>query len=106
MTTQRKVTKEEILNYLYTTQGRWAFFWDIEDHLNLPHEYSLKKGMRVPNKELLKRLKKLMRRNMITGCLCGCRGDFEITFEGLDYINKCDTITEKYFIEQGIYPYE
>jgi hypothetical protein len=36
----------------------------------------------VPEKLALAKLKRLIRRKLIEGCVCGCPGDFELTDEG------------------------
>lgn len=53
----------------------WSFFWNIEDSLAL-----VMPG--VPSKVLDAKLRALHRRNLITGCTCGCRGDFATTEAG------------------------
>src|SRR5215471_9823205 len=35
-----------------------------------------------PEKVLLAKLRRLVRRGLLAGCACGCRGDFSITDEG------------------------
>jgi hypothetical protein len=37
----------------------------------------------VPRKVLLSKLRNLLKKGWITGCGCGCRGDFEITPAGV-----------------------
>src|SRR5690349_3703343 len=46
--------------------GHWANRWDIA------------KALKLPDKIVLAKLRKLIRRGLITGCACGCRGDFEL----------------------------
>ncbi len=38
--------------------------------------------LEVPPKVVLAKLHALLRRKLITGCACGCRGDFNITEAG------------------------
>ena len=38
-----------------------------------------------PVKLVLAKLRSLIRRGLITGCACGCRGDFEITDKGMKH---------------------
>lgn len=49
----------------------WAMVWDIE--LQFPA---------VPEKVVGAKLKTLMRRGLIDGCDCGCRGDWHLTEAG------------------------
>jgi hypothetical protein len=37
----------------------------------------------VPDKLVLAKMRQLIRRGVVDGCPCGCRGDFEITEKGL-----------------------
>jgi hypothetical protein len=37
--------------------------------------------MRFPDKVVLAKAKRLVKRGLISGCTCGCRGDFEIMTE-------------------------
>ena len=36
----------------------------------------------------LAKMKQLIKRGLAEGCTCGCRGDFEITDIGKEYLNK------------------
>lgn len=40
----------------------------------------------TPDKVRLQKMRKLVRRGLISGCACGCRGDYEITHKGLEYL--------------------
>lgn len=51
---------------------RWALVWDIQ-----PHYPGL------PWRVVLAKLRRLIRAGLLTGCTCGCRGDFEPTTAGL-----------------------
>jgi hypothetical protein len=57
----------EAVESVNITQGRWCFIWDLEE---------LFPG--VPMKVLLSKARKLIRRHQMSGCYCGCRGDFEV----------------------------
>ena len=45
----------------------WTFSWDICDSLN-----------KYPQKVVMAKLAALVRRGVLSGCTCGCRGDFYI----------------------------
>lgn len=45
----------------------YVMLWEIED--DFPN---------IPNKVILAKLRQMVRAGWITGCGCGCRGDFEI----------------------------
>lgn len=48
---------------------RWTFWWDIQDSLKA-------NGVEAPEKVLRAKLAKLVKRGILDGCTCGCRGDF------------------------------
>lgn len=50
-----------------TPTSHWANRWDIAKALG-----------NLPEKVVLAKLRGLVKRGMITGCACGCRGDFEL----------------------------
>jgi hypothetical protein len=50
---------------------RWADRWTVTGVLAMPEKVVLSKA------------KRLMKRGLMDGCPCGCRGDFEITPAGL-----------------------
>lgn len=48
----------------------WAMRWDLETKLG------------VPEKVLRAKCDALIKRKLLDGCTCGCRGDFELTRAG------------------------
>lgn len=46
--------------------GRWV------------NRFALAEALGFPEKVVLAKARKLIRRGVLTGCVCGCRGDFEI----------------------------
>jgi hypothetical protein len=40
----------------------------------------------TPGKLALAKMNQLLRRGLVSGCCCGCRGDFEITDQGRAFI--------------------
>ena len=58
----RAVQREQVAN-----GGGWAMRWDVAEHF--PD---------VPEKVLLAKARRLMRRGFLDGCPCGCRGDYEV----------------------------
>lgn len=62
-----------------TTCPHWATRWETAEALEAA-------GVVVPEKVLLAKAASLIRRNLMHGCTCGCRGDFELTLEGGDLI--------------------
>jgi len=61
----------------------WAFTWDL--YAEFPS---------VPEKVMRAKMVALIRRKLVTGCTCGCRGDFEITSTGKEALageGRCRT---------------
>lgn len=75
----KDISDKEILEVLLTTRGTWA-----NHREGLLGEYLSK----IPPKLGLAKLRQLLNRKLISGCACGCRGDWEITDLGLDFLNK------------------
>lgn len=82
---------DKLLNLLYFTQSKWAF-WD-----NDTFQFSSSQGERLtikvfqdnyPTRRKLALFRLAQAKGFIGGCSCGCRGDFEITDSGLNYIDK------------------
>jgi hypothetical protein len=42
---------------------------------------------KTPAKLQLAKMKQLIKRGLADGCTCGCRGDFEITDKGKEFLN-------------------
>ena len=62
-------------------RGVWTnwYFGDEKDvHLAMPEG--------LPDNLVLAKMNKLINNGLIDGCTCGCRGDYEITQKGRDYI--------------------
>lgn len=71
----KDVTDEQMLEALAKVRGihgvpRWSSLWDVQRWLKDAHD--------VPAKVTLAKLKSMVKRNIIRGCCCGCRGDFEL----------------------------
>lgn len=49
-----------------TGPSKWANLWDVAEHLGMPQKVVLAKA------------KKLIKQDVIRGCVCGCRGDFHL----------------------------
>lgn len=57
--------------------GRWVCVWDLEP------PYS-----ELPDRLFRAKTGKLMGKGYLTGCNCGCRGDYEVTAAGLALIGR------------------
>jgi len=57
------------------TDDRWMQIWDLERLM--PH---------IPEKLIRAKMGQLIKRGLVDGCACGCRGDFYITPAGNEYL--------------------
>lgn len=71
-----------ILRFLDTTSG-WCNWFDAK------YEKSVRRAMPpgVPGKLVLAKMRVLVRNGLVSGCPCGCRGDFEITPKGVEQMS-------------------
>lgn len=73
MTVQAKnISDEQVRAAIAATRGRngvpeWATRSDLQEHL-----------AQFPPKVVLAKLRSMIKRKVINGCACGCRGDFEL----------------------------
>jgi hypothetical protein len=51
---------------------RWVMIWDLTEQLGAPH------------KVVLAKVRKLIKRGMLGGCACGCRGDLHVLVKGAE----------------------
>lgn len=78
----KDISDEPILHYLLKHKGQWCGWWGKERNVAL----SMPVG--TPDKLVLAKMKQLIKRGLVEGCGCGCRGDFCITSKGEQYFNK------------------
>jgi predicted transcriptional regulator len=79
----KDIDEMPILIFLLEHKGRWCN-WYFDD------ERDVRKVMPpgLPSKLILAKMGNLIRRGLADGCTCGCRGDFEITEKGEEYLAK------------------
>lgn len=73
-----------ILKFLAKYQGRWST-WG-EGYVMPTVQDAMPKG--TPEKLQLAKMRSLHKRELVGGCPCGCRGDWEITDKGLELIGE------------------
>lgn len=82
----KDIPDEPIIRLLAKRPGEWHnwFFGDDKD---------VRQAMppNLPEKLVLGKMRMLMRRGLVTGCGCGCRGDFEITAKGIQWLAQVDS---------------
>ena len=70
-----QLSDEEFFRALQATRKAWgvSMSWDVAEYLNLPWKLVLSKA------------RKMISKGQITGCACGCRGDWQpVDQEGRD----------------------
>ena len=83
----KHVNKLHILNFLYHMKGRWACIFKAEGtEEELDNSVWNAIPSDVPYKVGLAAMRQLIKNGFVEGCGCGCRGDFEITEKGEQYM--------------------
>lgn len=67
-----------ILQFLASLNGRWANWFGNEYDNSVTHAMPAD----TPEKLALAKMRTLIRRGLVDGCDCGCRGDFVLTEKG------------------------
>lgn len=80
----KDIDKLPVLRLLKQNRGKWTFF-GYETGINT----AMPKG--TPLKLQLSVMRTLIKQDLVSGCACGCRGDFEITDKGLAYLLEADS---------------
>lgn len=55
----------------------------------------------IPDKLALAKMRMLIRKGLVDGCGCGCRGDFELTGKGYAALEADDQSTKSTLLEVG-----
>lgn len=68
----KDIADEVMIDAIQKTRGRnnvaiWSTIWDIQGELP-----------QFPKKVVIAKLRSMVKRKLINGCVCGCRGDFEV----------------------------
>jgi len=72
-----------VLSFLLSL-NRWGTWFDYEPRPDNTVLHAMPEG--TPPKLALEKMRMLMRRELVDGCGCGCRGDFELTDKGRAYL--------------------
>lgn len=66
-----------VVDHIQREAGMWALVFDI---------HAVIEDCGIPWKVVNAKLAKLIKRGLLDGCTCGCRGDFELTDRGCEEI--------------------
>ena len=77
----KDIPDKPIMVFLLKHRGKWCnwYFGDERD-------VSQVMPTGIPEKLVLAKMRMLVRRGLVKGCSCGCRGDFEITEKGEEWL--------------------
>ncbi len=67
--------------------GPWEAPWATL-HSDFPNSVRNAMPCGVPDKLALAKMRSLIRRGLVQGCYCGCRGDFELTKKGREWLGR------------------
>jgi hypothetical protein len=73
-----------VLQFLKQHEGRWCTWGDGYSMPTI--QDAMPEG--TPCKLQRAKMKTLIKRNLVDGCGCGCRGDFKITRKGIELIEN------------------
>lgn len=80
----KDIPDKPILEFLLKHKGEWCTWYSVDET-----DVSQAMPKDLPNKKLvLAKMRQLMRRGLVDGCNCGCRGDFEITEKGEQWLKQ------------------
>lgn len=75
-----------ILTFLATLNNQAATFYPLDVSNSIWK--SLETPGNVPRCVLRKKMENLIRKGLVEGCACGCRGDFRLTFKGMSRLQQ------------------
>ena len=75
----KDIPDEPILQFLLKAKGNPCSWYFVRN--------ALPKNFFAPKKLILAKMSQLIKKGLINGCTCGCRGDFEITPKGEEYLS-------------------
>ena len=80
-----------ILQFLARCPGEWHS-WYFRDGKDV--RTAMPGGFSLDDRLVLAKMRGLIRRGLVAGCPCGCRGDYEITDKGLAEITEAEAPDE------------
>ncbi len=81
----KDIPDRPILEFIDSRGGQWCTWF------NLPYAdnsvcHAMPDGFALAGKLVLAKMKQLIKRGLVEGCGCGCRGDFVLTDKGRHYL--------------------
>lgn len=80
----KDIPERPILEFLEGLNGTWANWFDAK------YENSVRRAMpaNVPEKLICAKMAQMIRKGVVDGCPCGCRGDYVLTDKGRDALRR------------------
>jgi hypothetical protein len=79
----KDIPDKPIMEFLLNNKGIWCN-WYLGDQRDV--RTAMPKN--IPSEKIiLSKMRQLIKRGLVSGCTCGCRGDFEITQKGEDWLS-------------------
>lgn len=87
----KDIPDRPILEFLDALNGEWAHWLGDEFDKSVTHAFPDEvKGTKL----VIAKMRQLIRRGLVDGCPCGCRGDFVITDKGRSLLTTPANKTE------------
>jgi len=80
------IPDKPILRFLAKNIGKWSNHWRLSDNA-MPSVADVM-PKEANEKLILAKMRQLLKRGLVWGCGCGCRGDWEISDYGLDWLKE------------------
>jgi hypothetical protein len=89
----KDIPEVPILEFLNKHIGEWCNWVSLEVEAKFELKYQGRSVLHAmpegtAGKLALAKMRSLIKRGLVSGCACGCRGDFEITDEGKAFLIK------------------
>ena len=83
----KDIPDRPILEFIepWTNRGRWCCLYAGDTEFENSVANAMPAGL--PYKLMLGKMRQLIHRGLVSGCGCGCRGDFEITDKGREWLD-------------------
>jgi hypothetical protein len=80
----KDIPDKPIMEFLLKNKGQWCN-WYLKNERDVRN--AMPKNL-TSEKLILAKMRQLIKRGLVDGCDCGCRGDFEITPKGEEWLIK------------------
>lgn len=77
----KHIADRPVLEFLASLNGRWG-----ASYSDWPTGVGIAMLPGIPHKLIVAKMNMLIRRGLVDGCTCGCRGDYELTPKGKAFI--------------------